>query len=569
MFSMHWKIKTQISSSTSASRMKEIIDAVLLNRGIKGKKQVENFINPPPIETISLKQIRIDPPSLQQAVKRIKKAIHSRECIVIFGDYDADGICATGILWEALHALKAQVYPFIPHREQHGYGLSIKGLHDLIHNYRKYLLPSPPSLIITVDNGITAHQAVEFASAKGIDVIITDHHQPGKTKPQAHSIVHTTSLAGSGVAWVFVREIVKNMKSRYRAVNTLDLAAIGSVADMVPLVSINRSLVKHGLQRLKKTSRIGLLQMFQEASVSLEEIDTYHINFIIAPRLNAMGRLDYALDSLRLLCTKNGKRAKELAFKLGKMNRRRQELTEEMLSKAEKMYKLQLKKSKKQKIIIINHSDFHEGVIGLVAGKLSETYGLPAVVISQTKTVSKASARSIPGFDIIKALRKTENLLVDVGGHPLAAGFTVKTTDINKLKKALREISQSSIDTDLIRKEISLDCAIKIEDISWNLFKGLNHLKPFGIANPKPRFALLNTSILEAKPIGMDGRHLKVILPIKTKLPDQNYLPALWFYHGEEYRKIRQKASLAFTVSENRFQGKTSLQLIIEDLIAF
>lgn len=560
---MRWEIKATITAKSQKDRLDQIIKTILKNRQLTTQKDIKNFLYPPDPRTFTPKAVGIDPKALAKALQRISKAVENQESIVIYGDYDADGICATAIMWETLHAASTTVYPFIPDRKLHGYGLSIKGIQDILNNPKFSAQDSPPSLIITVDNGIVAQEAAEFAKEQGIDLIISDHHLPAKTVPKALAIIHTTELAGSGVAWVFAKEIATKLaigNSPLLISSTLDLATIGTVADLVPLKDHNRALVKWGFEQLQKTTRAGLQAIFHETAVKPEDLTTYHINFIIAPRLNAMGRLEHGLDSLRLLCTRNPNRAIKLAQTLGDTNLTRQELTQQLLEKA-----LAAIGTPQDKLIIIDHQDFHEGVIGLVAGKIVETHYRPAIVIGRGETISKASARSVAGVNIIELIRKNEHLLVNAGGHPMAAGFTIETAKIEAFKQLTITISNQTITDESLKPLLTIDAAIKPEDISWGLFNELEKLKPFGMGNPTPVFALQSIKPLEVTTVGADGKHLKIILPSPIK--QQSTLPALWFNHGERAEQLTGTINLTFTLEENHWNGKRDLQLKIRDMV--
>ena len=309
-------------------------------------------------------------------------------------------------MWETIHAMGGNVMPYIPHRQEEGYGLSIKGIDSVREQY-------DPSLIITVDHGITAYKFIEYATLLGIDVVVTDHHVKPDKLPDC-TIVHTTNLCGAGVAWFVAKELGKP---------DLALAAIGTIADLVSLTGVNRSIVKFGLQEINKTKRVGLLALMQDAGVTPGELSTYDISHVLAPRLNAMGRLVHAMDALRLLCTHKEDKAIILARTLGLTNKERQQLTTDTTSHAFKGLTSRLQGETLQKLLFISHETYNPGVIGLVAGKLVEEYYRPAVVISHGEEVSKGSARSIRGFNIVEAIKRCSDLLIDVGGHPMAAGL--------------------------------------------------------------------------------------------------------------------------------------------------
>jgi len=564
---MRWQILTKLHPQTQNERRREIIINLLRNRGLRTKTQIQEFLKPPKPDTIPIQAVGINQQELSKAIARIKKAITANEAIVVYGDYDADGICATAILWEALFAAGANVLPFIPHRETHGYGLSIKGIDTIIKNPSLNTLRSTPTLIITVDNGIVAHKGVDYAHRKGIDVVICDHHEKAKRRPKALAIVHTTLLAGSGVGWMFAREIVRKLTPKLRHRSSLDLAAIGTVADMVPLLGPNRTIVKTGIAELRRTQRIGILALLKEAGLHPEEIDTYRLNFLIAPRLNAMGRLEHATDALRLLCTGNQERAERLAEKIGTINKKRQQLLEETLVQARTVYD-QGKPSAKDRVIIIDHQDFHEGIIGLIAGKMVEEFYKPTIVLSRGRRLSKASARSIPGFNIIKRIRELEDLLVDVGGHPMAAGFTIETRHIHTFRQRMYNIAVKHIHEKLLEKSIKIDCELVFSDITDKLYQRIQEFEPFGMANPIPVFATKAALVQSMRRVGTTGQHLKLVIGTEEPAFTNPTLQAIGFGMGDRAEDITAgtKLDIAYSLELNVWSGRSNIELKLKDM---
>ncbi len=549
-----WKIKKHIKATDVKKRRLEIINTLLVNRNIS-PTQKNRFLNPSHPKTLTPKAVGIDQKQLRAAIKLIKQFIKQQTPIIVYGDYDADGICATAILWETLHKLNAQATPFIPHRFKHGYGVSKKGIDQIVKDQK--LSADSSALLITVDNGIVANSAIKYARSLGFKVIVTDHHVKGKALPAADAIVHTTSLAGVGVSWFLSKTLWSSLRSSDHPSSHLELAAIGTIADMVPLIDANRSIAHFGLKALTLTKRLGLNKLFNLSTIDKNNISTYQVNFIIAPRINAMGRLGYALDSLRLLCTTNKKRASDLAYKLNDTNLKRQTLTQTQLEKAQTLAKTQLKN---QKILIIKHKSFHEGVIGLIAGRLSESHYLPSVVISQGKSFSKASARSISGFNLIASLRKLESFLVDVGGHPMAAGFTIKNSQIKVFTKKLQQLAQKTITKAKLKKRISIDCLINTKDINQTLHDQIQTFAPFGIKNPQPLFAIKESLVSQARAVGQDKRHLKLVI--------EKNISCIGFGLGKHAEKLStgSRVNLAFQIDQNHWNNKTSLQLKLKDI---
>ena len=537
-----------------SSRDTDLIGILLRNRGIKTKKEIEEFFHPNLSRVARSGFARLN---LTKSLHRIKKAIANKESIVIYADYDADGITAGAIIWETLHKLGANVMPYIPDRKEEGYGLSIKGIDAVRQRF-------DPSLLITVDHGITAWEKVEYAGNFGIDVIVTDHHVKPKKLPDC-LIVHTTALSGAGVAWVLAKELSADAD--------LSLAAIGTIADMMPLVGPNRSIAKYGLEEINKTKRVGLEAIIADAGLIKGSIGTYEISHMIAPRLNAMGRIEHALDALRLLCTNNKEKARILAATLGLKNRERQQLTADTTSHALQGVALQRKPQGHplRKLIFIAHETYNQGVIGLVAGRLVEEYYLPAVVIAKGEIYSKASARSIAGFNIVEAIRSASDILVDVGGHPMAAGFTVETKNLAVLQDRLEKIAEKELSEEKLTRVLRVDAEIPLNLVTEELWQKLRDFEPFGFGNPEPVFATKNVRVLEARLVGADGKHLKLRLALPN-LPNQPSLPnaheAIAFNFGKLYGQLQPNASvdIAYTIDMNLWNGTKRLQLKIKDI---
>ena len=568
-----WEVLSKFAVGSQQSAADKLIDLLLENRGISSKKERENFLQPPDPYLLKPQDVKIKEPILKKALQRIKQAIKNGESIVVYADYDADGITAGTIMWETLHELGAKVMPYIPHRESEGYGLSIKGIDNCISEYK-------PQLIITVDHGITAKDKVAYAKSRGIDTIVTDHHVLPLALPDC-LIVHTTALCGAGVAWFVAKELISSQSAvglakpdlasqDSRQFNTEDfkqellaLAGIGTIADMVPLLRANRGIAKWGLAALNKTQRVGLRALIAEAGITQGEIDTYAVSHLLAPRLNAMGRLVHAMDALRLLCTKQKTRASDLAQKLGLTNRERQQLTLDTTLMAKDIVGVE---AKNKKLLFIVHSDFNPGIIGLVAGKLVEAFYRPTIVVARGETVSRASARSIAGFNIVEAIRSCRELLIDVGGHPMAAGFTVETQKLELLKTQLEALARSKLDAEKLTRRLKIDLELPLELVTDKLWKDLQILSPFGMSNPEPVFATRHVKITDMRLVGREGKHIK----IKFKVESSKFkvIEAIGFGMGELYGHLRvgQTVDIAYTLDMNEWNGDKTLQLKIKDI---
>lgn len=549
---MHWQVHF---TALSSNQLDQIISTLYLSRGLTSDDQVHQFIYPASPLKLTPADVGLSQKSINNTVNRIHQAVKSSTPIIIYGDYDADGITATAILWETLHKLGATATPFIPSREEHGYGLSLAGIKDALKNLKS---TSPP-LFITVDNGVVAHQAAAHLQQLGIDLIITDHHQLPDTIPYCIELVHSTAISGAGVAWMLSKALDPE-----QAKDTLDLVTIGTIADMLPLTGPNRRLAVHGLKALRHTKRVGLYAIYEEAGIDdTEDFNAYHVNYIIAPRLNAMGRLSHALDSLRLLCTTDYSRAQSLARLLSSTNTTRQSLTIEYLDLAHGLITDQ-----SVPVFILDHENFHEGVIGLVAGKLTETFYRPSIVISRSAKVSKGSARSIPEVNIIDAIRKHQQLLINAGGHPMAAGFSIETQHIKAFKQALTKTISMVIDAKSLTPTLHIDAQIHLDNITQELFSRLEAFKPFGTDNPEPIFCSRGVRVVDAKALGKNFAHLR----LKLQSQSGNYYSAIGFNLAQTdvAKSILDSQTnfvdLAYHITENVWNGHRSLQLKLKDI---
>ncbi len=518
---------------------KNIVDILLENRGIKTKKEKEEFFAPTNPKDISWRSLGIKDSTVKKVVERIKKAKKSGEDVIVYGDYDADGICATAIMWEALHALGLNVLPHIPDRFEEGYGINASSVLDLKSKIKNL------KLIVTVDNGIVAFDGIDKANELGIDIVVLDHHQKGSKKVATPYILHSTEVCGSGLAWFFSKELGFE--------SGLELAAIGTVADQMPLKGVNRSIVKYGLVELGKTKRLGLKVLFDEAKI--ENVGTYEVNYIIAPRINAMGRLAKGLDSLRLLCTKRSEKAQELSRLLIKTNSDRQRIVEGVVVHT-------LENVTDEKVIVIAHESYHEGVIGLAAGKLVEEFYKPSIVISKGLEKSKASARSISGFNIIEAIKKTE-LILEGGGHPMAAGFSIETVKIEEFTKKINEMSSEILTDELLTRKVKIDLELSFDQLSYDLLESLNQFNPSGLGNPSPLFVTKGGEVKEIKVVGKGANHLKLTLK-----QGEYFFDAIAFGMGEIYSelKVSTKIDIVYALEDNTWNGSKSLQLKIKDI---
>ncbi|MCL5411734.1 MAG: single-stranded-DNA-specific exonuclease RecJ [Patescibacteria group bacterium] len=537
-----------------APRVKEdLIEQLLYNRQITDEVEKNKFFNPSldPQPLISKDQ-------LKKAIKRIRQAVEGKEPIVVYGDFDVDGVTSTALLWETLNKFGAKVTPYIPHREKEGYGLSEGAIKEIAEKRVK--------LIITVDCGINAVSEVALANSLGIEVIVTDHHHRQEDLPEALAILHTTDLAGVGVAYELSTAIFKEF-GQIIPVEALDLVALGTVADMVPLLGKNRSLVKHGLKQLNQTTRFGLQAMMVEAGVKVGSLGTYEIGFMLAPRLNAMGRMEHAMDSLRLLLTTRKERAENLAQRLGETNAQRQRLTLETIDHARTIY---ADAEKGKKILVLSHEGWQQGVIGLVAGRLADELGRPVLAVSRGEELSKGSARSIGGFNIIDAICSCSDILVSHGGHPQAAGFTLETKNLAEFEKRLVSWAEDKLKDEDLTPLLKVEAEVTPDQISFETIRQLRQFEPFGMGNPEPIFLGRGFEVKDFRTVGSDGKHLKLRLgaEVMGAWKRQGVYEAIGFGLGEWKLKLRpgMKVDVAFVLEEDNWNGNKKLQLKVKDL---
>lgn len=528
----------------------DLLEIVMENRGLHTKKEQDEFLHPLSPLTLTLEQVGIDKNEMKKALELLKQAKKEQWTVVVFGDYDCDGICGTAVLWEVLYKNGIQAMPFLPNRERHGYGLSLKALEEIFAEGKK-----APQLVITVDNGVVAHEPFAWLKSRGVKTILTDHHQPdAQGYPQADAVIHTTQLCGTTVGWMFARELDAEF-----AADTMDLCAIATIADQVELLKANRSFAYYGLQQLRTTKRVGLRALIEAAQINPDEIDARTVNYAIAPRLNAMGRIGDPMDGLRLLCTKNPERAYAAAEGVHTLNADRQQMTIDMVQHA----KNQQDRWKDEHIIIVASATYHEGVIGLIAGKLMEDFAKPAIAIAIGEKTAKGSARSPRGIHITELLRKLQHELLDVGGHPMAAGFSVAASNVSNFTEQLYALAKKEIQVSSLVMSQEYDCELPESLVTLETEKLLQQCAPFGMRNPQPLFYSARAIVESLNSMGKSNEHSKLLLRLGN-----HSVQAVWFRktpteimemsHGNEI-------SLLYYLSVNAWRGKETLQLLPKD----
>ncbi|MBU0978824.1 MAG: single-stranded-DNA-specific exonuclease RecJ [Patescibacteria group bacterium] len=561
-------MKIKLKSTQVPSSLKKLEEVLL---GVREIEDRSIFFDPPTPLDISLKALGLSAQSVQIAIKRLIKAKQSREQVVVYGDYDADGISATAIVWQTLNQLGFKVMPFIPDRHKHGYGLSLVALQEVIDQHH-------PSLILTVDNGIVAHAQIEWLKSQQIDVILTDHHQLELDKkglaitPSATAVVHTTSLCGATVAWVLMRELVTSLKEDVKIVTKqFDLCGVATIADQVPLQTVNRSFAVFGLEALKQTRRPGLIKLFEQAGIKADQINERTVGYTISPRINAMGRMAHGLEALRLLYTSNQAQAGELAQVLESVNQDRRDLTLDLMALAVGMAEDQVQ----EHMIVVHHPDFHEGVIGLVAGRLVEKFAKPAVVIGTALShggqshVAKASARSIEGVHITKFLRQIKSDLLSLGGHPLAAGFSLETAKIKDVTVKLQTLAREKISAKLLEQSLPVECQLPHNLLTIKTARLVESFRPFGQGNPQPLFLLKDLRVVNVKQMGQDSQHLKLMVrPALATSPSAQLFQVLMWGNGFRAEKLQTNmtVNLVCALEINQWRNQTSLQLVAQQI---
>lgn len=522
---------------------------ILLNRNLKLAEEQRKFLHPHFNELTDIDNLF---PNLDKAVTRIKEAIKNRELIYIYGDYDVDGITGVAILWETINFLGGKVLPYIPSRRSEGYGLHTEAIEQLARQGAK--------VIISVDCGITAAAEAQVAVNLGIDLIITDHHQPQDTLPEPFALIHTTTLAGSGVAFRLADALMAVSEGNHdeQAVRNLELSTIGTVADMVPLIGDNRIIVKNGLSGLAKTQRLGLQSLYEEAGIG-KVVGTYEIGFMISPRLNAMGRLDSAMDSLRLLLTKDKNRASLLAQTLGRTNKERQQRTIEVFEHAKEKVKKDYLGSK---FLVVDSNLYPEGVVGLVASRLVEEFYRPTAVIGKGEKVFKGSARSVANFNITQAIHKQEELLVSHGGHTMAAGFSIEEHNIPGFRQNLEGLAEESLSEEDLMPILKIDAEISLSQINEELETLIKEFEPFGMGNPEPLFLTKKLEVISARTVGKENSHIKLTLKDKGG----RILEAVGFGLSAIMPSEGAVIDIVYNVRDNFWNSHKRLEARIKDL---
>ncbi|MDZ7370859.1 MAG: single-stranded-DNA-specific exonuclease RecJ [candidate division KSB1 bacterium] len=550
----------KVSALSAALNIPPVIAEILLRRGVNDLESAKRFFKP------SLAQL-YDPFRLRDmstAVERLRRAVLSDEEIMIYGDYDVDGITAVSFLYLLLKELGAHVNYYIPNRQEEGYGLSLQGIQEAKQR--------GVTLIVTVDCGITGHHEIAEAKRAGIDVIVTDHHEPGPTLPEAAAAVdpkrHDCSypfkqLAGVGVAYKLAQGLLQRMGIDQSILEKyIELVAIGTAADIVPLVDENRIFIKFGIQSLNNTENLGLKALLRASGLLGKEIGTGQIVFIIAPRINAVGRMGDAERAVRLLTTESAAEAEAIADILERENLHRKNVDEEAFHEAVAQTEA-LFRERQAHSIVLHKEGWHTGVIGIVASRMVEKYYRPTVLISTEEGIGKGSARSIPGFDLYEALKQCEDLFIGFGGHKYAAGLTIEEAKIPHFKERFEKIAAEQLKSQSLVPELSIEAEIRLSCIDDRFVEILKHFAPFGPQNMRPVFMAQKLQVV-GTPTVVGKNHLR----FKVR-QDGRVFDVIAFNMGDLIYRLTPGVSdldMAFVIEENVFMGARTIQLRAKDI---
>lgn len=549
--------KNRVVEMSKEFHISPLTAIILYNRGIHNDDAIKRFLS---------KDINVmhDPyllKDMEKAAFRIRAARDNNEKITIYGDYDVDGITSIAILYKHLTEMGIDTEYYVPDRMQEGYGVNKDAL-DKIH-------ANGSSLVITVDTGITAVEESDYAKSLGIDVIVTDHHECKESIPDVYAAIDPKrkdcpypfkSLAGVGVVFKLIQALDEKNSLSDLMDKYADLLCLGTVADISPLVDENRVIVTEGLKRFKTTNNIGLKALI-DVSTNGKAITTSTIGYTIAPRINASGRLGCASRSVELFLTDDEERAKQLAESLCEENTLRQQTEQKMFREAME-YLDAHPEVKNDNVIVIPHENWHHGIVGIVSSKITEKFYKPSILFAIDGDEAKGSGRSVNGFNLFGALESCSDSLEKFGGHELAAGLTIKTSNIESFRKKINNCSRGQFDDAILTPTIQLDAAIKVPYITLETVNDINKLQPFGVDNPVPSFAVRGIKIHKIS-VMSEGKHLRM-----TLLKDGKYLDSVGFGMGEYYNHLEEGdiIDVAFALDINDYKGFQNVQLILKDI---
>jgi len=562
---LEWVVATEpdyreVDELAQKLELPNIIIKILMNRGLTDEDEIKRFIDPK-MENLSDPFLLKD---MDKAVERIVEALRLNEKILVYGDYDVDGVTASALMFLVLNKLGAQVLYYLPNRLVEGYGLSEDGINEAER--------LGATLIVSVDTGVTANDEVIYARERGIDVVVTDHHEPGERLPDAAAIVNPKcdkltdaghELAGVGVAFKVAQALYRRLNQNEEELEEhLDLVALGTSADIVPLINENRILTKFGIKQIVRTTKPGLKKLVFVSGLMGKEISTGQVVFILAPRINAIGRLGNAVKAVKLLTTRDENAAGEIARFLDEENRRRKAIDEKTLNEAldlmEKTVDLE-----KDKAIVLSSTGWHQGVIGIVASRLVERYYLPTVLISIEDGIGKGSARSIPAFHIYEALRGCGDVLLRFGGHKYAAGLSIEDKNVEEFRDRFKKIAAEQLNPDDLTPKLRIDAEVDLDDVDMDFVNTIEMFAPFGPQNMRPVFLTRNLNIV-GQPYIVGRNHLKMRVRKGEKEFD-----VIGFGFGDHANTLAMRGvdvDMAYVVEVNTYYEQARIQLRVKDL---
>ena len=534
-----------------------VLAQVLINRGIDTAEQGRHYL----YDSLDASNDAFQMKDMDKAVQRIGRAIEKHECIVIYGDYDVDGITSTALLYLVLQELGAAPSFYIPERQSEGYGLHTEAIQQLVEE--------GTDLLITVDCGIASYDIVE-QFREDVDIIITDHHEPPARVPDAYAVLNPKQdqcaypfkeLAGAGVAYKLCQALWLRQRGEILTAYS-EIAALGTIADLVPLQGENRIIVREGLRRIREGCSIGIQALLQAASVAKETIQAGRIAYTIAPRLNAAGRISHARKGVQLLLEADSDRALQIAGELSELNRERQDIERDIAQKAAE----QIQKSghAQDNVLIAYGEGWHPGVIGIAASRLVEQYYRPALVISIHDGIGKGSCRSIRGFNMYEALQYADDLLIQYGGHPMAAGFSIAAEHIEDFRRRLERYANMHMSAEDYIPVLAIDKELQPQEVTLELIDELSQLEPYGMGNSRPVFVLSDCRVTELRPIGRDKQHLRLVVTCGG----QERLSGVGWSMAGICDEILEgdRIQAAFQLEKNEFNGLSSPQLVLQDI---
>jgi len=554
-----WFISAPITSQAdeNLAAFPPVLRQLLFNRGFATDPEARAFLKAEPDFDTDPFQLT----GMDKTIERLQFALDQHEPIAIYGDYDVDGVTATALLVQTLKGMNADVRGYIPHRFDEGYGLNKEALDNL--------KSAGVKLVITVDCGIRSPDESQYAQDIGLDLIISDHHHPALGNlPPAFAVINPKqnndgypdkNLAGVGIAYKIAEALHAVKPSSIDLESLLDLVALGTVADLAPLVGENRALVRRGLKQIRQTERQGLYSLANVAEIVIAKTTTSQIGYSLGPRLNAAGRLDSAQAALELLTTKDLVRAGQLAQQLDVQNQQRQALTRTTQEIAEKLATMD---ERDPFLLFAVDEEFNPGVVGLAASRLMETHYRPAVVAAKGPEETRGSCRSIPEFHITDALDQCAELLVRHGGHAAAAGFTVRNENLPELISRLKNIAEAQLGGRELRPTLAADMEIQLIELTFELLKHLAYFEPNGYGNPDALFVSRNLKIKASRTVGAEGKHLKITFENERGLS----MDAIGFRLGPLQRTLPSRVDVLYSFEANEYNGRTSLQLNLKDL---